>query len=59
MSCKPTLKLDVDIKTIQKILVDYGGVYLILRVVFDRWGYDTRGVLQLTGWVYLHGPQLL
>lgn len=59
MSCKPNLKLDVDIKTIQKILVDYGGVYLILRAVFDRWGYDTRGVLQLTGWVYLHGLQLL
>lgn len=56
MSCKPTLKRDVDIKTIQKILVDYGGG------VFDiasRWGYDTRGVLQLTGWVYLHGLQLL
>lgn len=56
MSCKQNLKLDVDIKTIQKILVDYGGG------VFDiasRWGYDTRGVLQLTGWVYLHGLQLL
>lgn len=25
MSCKPNLKLDVDIKTILKILVDYGG----------------------------------
>lgn len=59
MSCKQNLKLDVDIKTIQKILVDYGGVYLILRAVFDRWGYDTRGVLQLTGWVYLHEIQLL
>lgn len=38
MSCKQNLKLDVDIKTIQKILVDYGGG------VFDiasRWGYDT------------------
>lgn len=56
MSCKQNLKLDVDIKTIQKILVDYGGG------VFDivsRWGYDTRGVLQLTGWVYLHEIQLL
>lgn len=25
----------------------------------DRWDYDTRGVLQLTSWVYLHGLQLL
>lgn len=54
MFCKLNLKFDVDIKIIQKILVDYGGVYLILRVVFDRWGYDTRGVLQFIGWVYLY-----
>lgn len=51
MFCKLNLKFDVDIKIIQKILVDYGGG------VFDiasRWGYDTRGVLQFIGWVYLY-----